>query len=87
MHPIDVAVILTHVVVCSVLGARPGVGSSGLKGDFPGERNIPARAASSVTMSTVSGAPGATAASTVNDVVPLCSPARARRDGWGCRRR
>jgi SSS family transporter len=42
MNPIDLSVIVAYVVGCTVLGARLGAKSSGLKGYFLGESNIPA---------------------------------------------
>ena len=42
MSPIDLGVILVYVVGCTALGARIGARSTGLKGYFLGESNIPA---------------------------------------------
>ena len=42
MSPIDLAVIVVYIVGCTALGARLGAKSSGLKGYFLGESNIPA---------------------------------------------
>jgi SSS family transporter len=42
MNPIDLAVIVVYVVGCTALGAKLGAKSSGLKGYFLGESNIPA---------------------------------------------
>ena len=42
MSPIDLGVIVVYVVGCTVLGARLGSKSTGLKGYFLGESNIPA---------------------------------------------
>src|SRR4051812_38532958 len=42
MSPIDLGVIVIYVVGCTLLGARLGSSTGGLKGYFLGESNIPA---------------------------------------------
>lgn len=44
MNPIDLAIVVVYVIGCTMLGARIGSGSKGLKGYFLGEKNIPALA-------------------------------------------
>jgi len=41
MHPIDLGIIVIYVIGCTVLGARLGSNSEGLKGYFLGESNLP----------------------------------------------
>lgn len=41
MHPFDLGVIVVYIVGCTMLGARLGSESKGLKGYFLGESNIP----------------------------------------------